>query len=261
MEEGLPETPGVHMETNTPQEEYLGDLDFPLEPANEDIQLPEMTDGTVLPQEKMSKLFDQGDVFDGSAMPPEEEELFPPYADPHYRMPDEIEVKVEDQEGSYYFPVKIEKCTSRKLYIGGYRNKKTGTIYHHANSQTPTENKKSFVDNNHLRTRETQTYETRTVSIQSIREFGTQMNRIDCYVDNSGDREIVSRPYYTSSELDLAKREKAIEIQRTWRGHVARSKAVKLKAHIHNREQKEFEDRLVTSYIGSVVYFLYLCIS
>lgn len=214
--------------------------------AGDEMQMPELTDATRMDQE-MSKLFVNADEFGGEGMPyQEDEELYPPYADPNYRMPDEIEVRVDGPEGDYYFPVKVEKSITRKLYIGGYRNKRTGAIYHHSSSQTPTENKKSFIDNGHLRTRETQTYETRTVSIQSYREFGTQMERVDCYVDNSRDRELVSKTYYTSSELEAAKRVSAIEVQRNWRGHVARARAAHLKVHIATRERKEFEDRFGT---------------
>lgn len=228
-----------------PQEpETLADIQFPLDGADYEgeIQLPEMTDGTHADAEKMSKLFANEDMF-ADMREEDEHELFPPYVDPSYRMPPEIEVRVEGPEGAYYFPVLVEKATTRKIYVGGFRNKKTGTIYHHASSQTPTENKKSFLDNNHLRTRETQTYVLRTVSTQSYREFGTQMERVDCFIDNTADREIVAKPYYTSTELENDKRVSAIEVQRNWRGHVARSKAIKLKAHIAARETKEFEDR------------------
>ena len=53
-----------------------------------------------------------------------------------------------------------------------------GSIYHHACTQTPivrTETK----DTSNLRTRETQTSETRTLSVQSYREAGKIMKKID----------------------------------------------------------------------------------
>lgn len=223
----------------------LGEIQFPLDAGGDggEIQMAAMTDATQAEADRMKRLFVQNDEFGG--MPEDDDaDLYPPYADPLYRMPDEIEVKVEGPDGDYYFPVRVEKFSGRKPYIGGFRNKKTGTIYHHGNSQTPTENKKSFLDNSHLRTRETQTYVTRTVSTQSYREYGTQMERVDCYIDNSEDRELAAGKYYTSTELDSDKRVKAIEIQRTWRGHIARHRAILLTQHIAARERKEFDDRV-----------------
>jgi hypothetical protein len=46
-------------------------------------------------------------------------------------------------------------------------------VYHHAFTQTPTI-KKEFKDFSNLRTRETQTFETRTLSVQSYREAGSE---------------------------------------------------------------------------------------
>ena len=53
-----------------------------------------------------------------------------------------------------------------------------GSIYHHACTQTPivrTETK----DTSNLRTRETQTSETRTLSVQSYREAGKIMKKVN----------------------------------------------------------------------------------
>jgi hypothetical protein len=56
---------------------------------------------------------------------------------------------------------------------GGFRNKINGSLYHHASTQTPTV-KKELKDFSNLRTRETQTFETRTLSVQSYREAGLE---------------------------------------------------------------------------------------
>ena len=56
---------------------------------------------------------------------------------------------------------------------GGFRNKINGSLYHHASTQTPTI-KKDLKDFSNLRTRETQTFETRTLSVQSYREAGLE---------------------------------------------------------------------------------------
>ena len=192
--------------------------------------------------ENMDKLFaNESDFYPEQS---DSEGAWPPYADPNYKMPEIIEVMVESPDGDYYFPVQIQKCTSRKLYLGGFRNKKTGAIYHHGISQTPTENKKFFIDNSNLLSRETQTYETRTCSIQTYREYGTQMQRVDVFIDEVDDKVIISKPYYTSKDLEVAKRTKAIEIQRCWRGFIARSRALRVKKSILEREKKDFENRV-----------------
>ena len=46
-----------------------------------------------------------------------------------------------------------------------------GCVYHHSSSQTPTV-KKELKDTSNLRTRETQTFQTRTLAVQSYRESG-----------------------------------------------------------------------------------------
>lgn len=110
-------------------------------------------------------------------------ELWPPYCNPHYVMPEEIEVRVTVPSGEYYFPVSVVKCSGRKAYIGGYRDKRNGKVFHHAFTQTPTERKTEVKDTSNLRSRETQTCEYRTLSLQPTRESGTQMERIDLSVD------------------------------------------------------------------------------
>ena len=56
---------------------------------------------------------------------------------------------------------------------GGFRNKISGSLYHHASTQTPII-KKELKDFSNLRTRETQTFKTRTLSVQSYREAGLE---------------------------------------------------------------------------------------
>lgn len=169
-------------------------------------------------------------------------EIWPEYADPSYIMPDEIEVRVSTISGVYAFPVSITKKLGDKPYFGGYRNKATGNIYHHSSTQTPTENKTVQKENNKLRTRNTQTYEYRTISVQPVREHGTQMQRIDVYIDNSKDVVISPKTYFSSTELLYLKKEKALVIQRIWRGYIARCKAEKFRTNIgHYEEETEKE--------------------
>ena len=158
----------------------------------------------------------------------------------------EIQVKVtmRNEDGNVYdytFPVGIEKVSAPKPYLGGYRNKLDGKIYHHAGSQTPKlgnsdQSRKKTYD--HVRTRETQTVTEKTVSIQSTREFGSQMQRPDLILDTKDDRYIAPRPYFSSDELLLLQTKKAIEIQRYYRGHLARMLAEEKRDRIRAYEQR-----------------------
>lgn len=99
--------------------------------------------------------------------------MWPEYSDPAYRMPDQIEYTVEGPgEGgagaTRELSIVIERFAERKAYLGGLRSKISGTVYHHAQTQTPIERSAPVKDYKHLRTRETQTFETRTVSVQVL---------------------------------------------------------------------------------------------
>ena len=150
-------------------------------------------------------------------------------------------------------PVAIEKAVPPKTYLGGgspkfcspqetslpshpacffnplgYRHKKTGQRYHHATTQTPAglDRRNGWADGDRERKahRDTQTYETKTRSQMTGREYGTQMKRNDLLMDDSDDREKIARPYFSSSQLDELKRKKTLIIQCYWRGYVARKR-------------------------------------
>lgn len=159
----------------------------------------------------------KGTGFDGS--------MWPEYCNPSYIMPDVIEVKVTVGTDNYFFPVSVVKTNSKKSYLGGYRNKLTGHVYHHGSTQTPTEQQQKQKDYSSLRSRETQTVENRTLAIQSHRESGTQMERIDLRLDDKSDKVKYSKPYFTSEELLIKKKAAVITMQRYWRGYMARCRA------------------------------------
>jgi len=179
-----------------------------------------------------------GDFFD--------EGMWPEYCNPLYLMPDEIQVKVtmRNEDGNLYdytFPVGIEKASAPKPYLGGYRNKLDGKIYHHAGSQTPKVNNDNRLNKktyDHVRTRETQTVVERTVSVQLTRESGSQMQRPDLIIDTKDDVYIAPRPYFSSEELLALQVKKAIEIQRYYRGHLARMLAEEKRERIRAYEQR-----------------------
>eukprot|EP01039_Chlorochromonas_danica_P002184 gene2184-2384_t len=150
---------------------------------------------------------------------------WPEYCNPTYEMPNMIDVKVQVGQETYIFPVHISKASQPKPYLGGYRHKINGILYHHATSQTPTEQQRKIRDYSNLCSRETQTVETRTLSIQNTRESGTQMERIDLHLDHHKDQILYAKTYFTSEELLIKKKAATIMIQRHWRGFMARRRA------------------------------------
>jgi len=175
------------------------------------------------------------------------EGLWPEYCNPNYVMPAQIEVKVSLAGGDYFFPVAIVKQaeTATKPYLGGYRDKRNGKIYHHGYSQTPTERKVQVKDTSNLRSRDTQTYEMRTLSVQPYREAGTQMERVDVSIDTKRDRVKVPKPYFTSERLLVLKQKMAVVLQRCWRGYVARCRAHRVRLRNLELQEKEDEERRV----------------
>lgn len=168
--------------------------------------------------------------------------MWPAYANPNFKMADEIEVHVKAPTGDYSFPVKIEKAKDRKLYFGGYKHAKSKLVYHNASTQTPTESKRVEGATN-LRTRETQTYDMKSISVQPNREHGTQMQRVDLYLDNHRDTEITPKAYFTSDDLMFLKRVKCVEVQRVWRGKMARGRADRMRKAMIANEEKELKER------------------
>ena len=150
----------------------------------------------------------------------------------------EIEVVVnfdDPNEPPKVFNVRIEHAPGSKRYLGGYRSRRTGLEYHHASSQTRAlprarEGPEKF-------TREAQTQEQVTRSVQLTREGGNQMARKDLYIDNSRDTTLVARPYFTAQmHADLRLR-KTIIMQCYWRGYKARCRAWSLRDAQERRRQ------------------------
>jgi hypothetical protein len=167
------------------------------------------------------------------------EGLWPSYCNPDYVMPDTIDVKVVLPTGDYVFPVKIVKQQEQKLYFGGYRSKVTGSIYHHASSQTPTDSRKDIRDTTGLRTRETQTVAIRSAGHQTVCEAGTQMDREDVRINKKRDVVRFARRYITADQVIAEKMVKAVVLQRYWRGFMARRRANGI------RERNVERDRII----------------
>ena len=78
----------------------------------------------------------------------------------------------------------------------------------------------------------------------TYREAGSQMQRVDLHIDNKRDVEIKPRRYFTAEDLLNLKKLKAVEIQRYWRGYMARCRALSKKKFIDDWELAQDEKTL-----------------
>lgn len=74
----------------------------------------------------------------------------------------------------------------QKPYLGGYRNKRTGVVYHHGGTQTPRQPKPNA--SKIKQTRETQTVKSQSRTQQSKREASTQVARPGMLLNTIHDR-------------------------------------------------------------------------
>ncbi|RLN49767.1 hypothetical protein BBJ29_008713 [Phytophthora kernoviae] len=141
-----------------------------------------------------------------------------------YVMPDRIQVQVynEETDNASTIVVDIEKFTGHKLYLGGFRHRKTQQQFHHASTQTVLSRARRNMGPVRFH-RETQTQELATRSLQTHRESGTQMTRRDLTLDEAYDRHVTARPYFDSYQLDSLREDSVLLMQRLWRGFRARS--------------------------------------
>lgn len=80
------------------------------------------------------------------------------------------------------------------------------------------------------------------------------MEREDPVIDTKRDTEKLARPYFTADELLILKKLKVIEIQRCWRGYMARGMARNTKQKNLDLQIQAQKDKLVVSII---ILFLY----
>ena len=100
-------------------------------------------------------------------------------------------------------------------FVGGYRDTRDGTKYHHAQIQTERQTELRYVEKY---TTETQTYELRSRTTETTRESSTQMKRPDLMLDDKNDVVVRVGKYVTAEETKAIKAEKAVTLQRFARG-------------------------------------------
>ncbi|CAE7204750.1 IQUB [Symbiodinium microadriaticum] len=163
-----------------------------------------------------------------------------------YVMPDMLDLKVVNEHGEERMvSVHVQRPVMEKPYLGGFRNKATDSMYHHAVSQTAPVQKK---DVHTLRFhREAQTYEYRTRSTQCKRDNGTQMDKVGLYIDSRGDKTMEPRrPYFSSADKAALLLERCVMIQCHARGMLARRRTRQLRQmrqERHELARKEAERR------------------
>ncbi|KAF0711535.1 Aste57867_5229 [Aphanomyces stellatus] len=140
-----------------------------------------------------------------------------------YVMPSDITVTVTSDQGEPVktFTVHVLKFTGHKPYLGGFRHKITDQVFHHASAQTVVTKQKIRRGPARFH-RETQTHKSVTKSAQTVREHGTQMTRCDLVVDATGDREVVAKAYFNSSQLECLRMDSCLLLQCHWRAYRAR---------------------------------------
>ncbi|KAH0540856.1 hypothetical protein KQX54_020224 [Cotesia glomerata] len=101
-----------------------------------------------------------------------------------------------------------------KPYLGGWKHRATGVIYHNAASQTGPLNVNN-VEN--FCSREVQCINTKDDAFQTCINRATQMWRKDCYISIEGDKYLTSGSYETAEEKEARLNKKALTIQRSYR--------------------------------------------
>eukprot|EP00792_Barthelona_sp_PAP020_P006944 TRINITY_DN3091_c0_g3_i3.p1 TRINITY_DN3091_c0_g3~~TRINITY_DN3091_c0_g3_i3.p1 ORF type:complete len:370 (-),score=100.76 TRINITY_DN3091_c0_g3_i3:134-1243(-) len=125
-----------------------------------------------------------------------------------------------------------------KPYLGGYRDKRNGIIYHHATTQTYSKRKSKNVERYH---RDTQTKVLKETTSQTLRQFGTQTIQPNLCIEETNDKVMIPKMNVMSlEEYDNLEKEYSISIQRCLRGFLGRTEAKAIKLLLEE-EKNNFE--------------------
>lgn len=160
-----------------------------------------------------------------------------------YSMPDVITVRVQTGEDVYQdIAVEIERLNYRKPYLGGYRHKLTGAVYHHAGTQTvPKKRPDKGVE---VFCRDTQTVFQKNKTQQSRNTMSTQMTKIGHYVSNITDKLLQPSKYVTADEYHARRLRAVIVIQTYFRRFHAKKVVEQLREDKMLRLQWEEREEL-----------------
>lgn len=96
--------------------------------------------------------------------------------------------------------VEIVRQTTRRRFLGGYRNRVTSVVYLHAEAQTLPQRKLGD-RRSWMQTRSTQTHSERHIMQQTAETTATQMTGIGVYIPDLTDKLIEPRRYVTADEF------------------------------------------------------------
>ncbi|XP_044132881.1 IQ and ubiquitin-like domain-containing protein [Bufo gargarizans] len=194
---------------------------------------------------------------DMQSMDPENHPIKAVKLQQEYSMPDVITVRVQTGDETYQdIAVEIERLNYRKPYLGGYRHKVTGVVFHHAGTQTVPKKRpeKDIV----VFCRDTQTVYEKNKTQQSRNTMATQMTKIGCYITNITDRLIEPKKYVSADEFHARRLKAVITIQTYFRRFHAKRVVQQLKEERtlrleweekeELRKRKEKEERLGKEY-------------
>ena len=189
-------------------------------------------DGPMESQPSSSSLADAANTGPGGSYPGKD-------MAPATSISETIEVHVQTESSHVILTVLISREElERKVYMGGYKHKTNGRVYHHATCQTIPGPKKSDLEPSVEKyCRETQTKYVASRKQQTIREQSTQMAREDYYDDGKEDYDLAPRPYFDSNQWSKFIEQKTIIIQCYTRGWFARRRAQRLREELETRKQ------------------------
>lgn len=153
----------------------------------------------------------------------------------------EIEIKIKDfsTNNPVYIKVDLEKISYIKPDLGGYVEKNSGINYFNAYGQTDQYKNDQIIKNS----RHVQTHYYTTRSTKTNREFGSQTNRNDLYIDSRTDIIVNPTKYFNADEWDTAKLRCSEYINKRLKGFLSRIKAAKYRKEVQDekdeRERKE----------------------
>eukprot|EP00727_Mastigamoeba_balamuthi_P004174 m51a1_g13754 hypothetical protein (601) ;mRNA; r:213493-216080 len=157
-------------------------------------------------------------------------------------------------------PIERAPGWDRKPFLGGFRDKRNDTIYHHAQTQTdkppPSEEelrarkRANSIENWGGNTQTLDNWSHRSRGIQTLREAAVQsVDRRGLFIDPSTDVVVQPKPYITADQFEKSRYLAAVRIQCMVRRFVARRIARQLQQERQRREEEI--QRLETEHIQS----------
>nr|CAB3256789.1 CMUB116 radial spoke protein [Phallusia mammillata] len=156
---------------------------------------------------------------------------------------DVITVRLVKENNEYEdVVVEIERVARKKPFLGGFRNKLTGSEFHHASAQTVTK-RRPQTDVERFN-RDCQTVFERNRTSQTTNTTSTQMTKIGCYVSTQEDKLMSPGKYITYQEYFDERFKAVIVLQSYFRRWQARNIVNELKLDRDRRLAWEREEEI-----------------